>query len=424
VQKAAGALARVDELLDEPASIADRPGAVELPPLAQEIRFHTVAFGYGGTQPILRDLDLVLPAGQHTAIVGPSGSGKTSILNLLLRFWDPETGSILFDGRDIRDATLASLRSRIGLVFQDTFLFDTTVRENIALGTSGATDADVVQAARAAKLDHYIQSLPAGYDTMLGERGVRMSGGQRQRLAIARALIRDPTILVFDEATSALDAETEREILATLALVARNRTTVTITHRLSVAATADRIAVLDQGRVVREGTHAELIREDGLYRRLYEQQTAAAPRAVEGSAVAGAELLRRVPLFAGLASEPLALLGERFAVTSHEAGVDIVREGERGERFFIVAEGRLDVLVRDADSGEELRVNALETGDYFGELALLTEERRSATVRTMAATELYALDRSDFAALLEREPGVRDAVMATLSRRRVDEKMP
>jgi ABC-type multidrug transport system fused ATPase/permease subunit len=207
--------------------------------------------------------------------VGPSGCGKSSVINLLLRFFDPQEGRVLFDGQDVREVTLASLRGQAGIVFQDTFVFDTTVRENIAIGRDGARDEEVIAAAQAAELDEYIAALPAGYDTVLGERGVRMSGGQRQRLAIARALVRNPRILILDEATSALDAQTEAEVLATIERLARDRTTISITHRLSVAAAADHVVVMDRGRLVEEGTHHELLARGGLYRRLYDEQVGA-----------------------------------------------------------------------------------------------------------------------------------------------------
>jgi ABC-type multidrug transport system fused ATPase/permease subunit len=273
LQRASGALDRVAELLDEPAAIADRPAAVPLPPLEREIRLEHLTFGYSRDRPVLFDLSLAIPAGSRAAIVGPSGAGKTTIVNLLMRFWDPDQGRVLFDDHDLRDVTVASLRGQIGLVFQDTFVFDTTVRENIAMGRPGATDAEIAAAAEAAEIDAYITSLPAGYDAILGERGVRMSSGQRQRLAIAQALLRDPRILLLDEATSALDTRTEREILDTLAVLERGRTTIMVTHRLSLAATADRIFVLDKGRVVEHGSHADLVAAGGLYRRLHEEQT-------------------------------------------------------------------------------------------------------------------------------------------------------
>jgi ATP-binding cassette subfamily B protein len=272
IQRAAGSLARITELLDEPLTIADGPDAVPLAPVHHELRLERVSFGYDD-RPVLRDLSLTIPAGQHVAIVGPSGAGKSTLLNLLLRFWDPTEGRVLVDGQDLRDLQVASLREQIGVVLQDPFIFDTTLRENIALGRPDATDAEIVAAARGARLHEYITSLPAGYDTVVGERGVRMSGGQRQRLAIARALLRQPSLLILDEPTSALDAQTEREILDTLTELAQGRTTISITHRLSLAATADRIFVLADGRLVEQGSHAELVRAGGLYRRMYDEQT-------------------------------------------------------------------------------------------------------------------------------------------------------
>lgn len=282
VQMASGALDRVKELLEQPIAIVEKPRAVVLPPLAQEIRFENVNFSYEDSRAVLANFDLTIRAGTHVAFVGPSGSGKSTVVNLLMRFWDPDTGAIFFDGHDLRDVTIGSLRGQIGIVFQDTFVFDTTVRENIALARPGATDAEIQAAARGAQLNTYIESLPAGYDTVLGERGVRMSGGQRQRLAIARVLLRDPRILILDEATSALDARTEAEIAETLAAIAQSRTIISITHRLTSALKADHIYVLDQGRVVERGNHANLMRAGGLYQQLYDEQTsavtAAAPR--------------------------------------------------------------------------------------------------------------------------------------------------
>lgn len=414
VQRAAGAFERVAELLDEPVSVADKAGAEPLPPLAHEIRFERVTFAYDGGAPALRDLDLTIAAGSHVAIVGPSGSGKSTLVNLVLRFWDPQAGTIAFDGHDLRDVTLASLRGQLGLVFQDTFVFDSTVRENIAVGRPEATDAEIATAARAAELDGYIESLPAKYDTVLGERGVRMSGGQRQRLAIARALLRDPRILVLDEATSALDARTEREVLDTIAAVAPGRTTLSITHRLSLAAAADRILVLDQGRLVEDGTHAELQRGGGVYQRLYEQQAAY----VVGLPGLGleAERLRAIPLFSALGPEALAALAERLVPERFTESEEIVRQGEPGDKLYIVSRGNVEVVVTSGHI--ETRINMLTDGDYFGEMALLTGEPRSATVRATAVSELYSLSHAHFALLLEREPEVEQAVSETVAKRR------
>ncbi|HMA34190.1 MAG TPA: ABC transporter transmembrane domain-containing protein [Chloroflexia bacterium] len=415
VESAAGALDRITELLEAPVTIADAPGAPALAPLTRAMTLDAVTFGYGGPRPVLQDLSLVIPAGAHLAIVGPSGSGKSTIANLLLRFWDPEGGRVCFDNQDLRTITRDSLRGQIGLVFQETFIFDTTVRENIAIGRPDATEAEIVAAARSARLDHYIAGLPAGYDTVLGERGVRMSGGQRQRLALARVLLRDAPILILDEATSALDAQTEREILDTLAAVTAGRTTISITHRLTLAALADNIVVLDGGRVVEQGAHARLVQAGGLYARLYAEQTdpASAGRLRVG---VDAARLRTIPLFAGLHGAALAALADGVMREHYPAGADVVRQGEPGDKLYIIRRGQAEVRVADGMGAR--RVNTLDEGDYFGEMALLAGEPRSATVRTTQPTEFYSLAQADFAALLAQEPALGQAVAATVAGRR------
>ena len=415
VQRAAGALDRMLEVLEEPVSVAEKPDAVQLPPAGRELRLEGVTFGYEPGRPILRDVSLAVPAGAHVAVVGPSGSGKSTIVNLLLRFWDPDEGRILVDGHDLRDVTLASLRGQIGIVFQDTFVFDTTVRENIALAREGATDAEVMAAVRAARLAGWIESLPAGPDTVLGERGVRMSGGQRQRLAIARALLRDPRILILDEATSALDARTEAEILETLDEAASGRTTLSITHRLSLAARSDYVVVLEQGRIVEQGTHAELARAGGAYQRLFDEQTAYVSAGLTPVGIEVARL-RTIPLFGDLGPRELAELAERLAVEQRAAGEDVVRQGDEGRKLYLLGSGQVEVLVA-ADGGER-RVNTLNEGDFFGEMALLTDEPCAATVRTTMPSELYSLSRADLVSLLERDEAARAAITDQLAARR------
>jgi ABC-type multidrug transport system fused ATPase/permease subunit len=415
IKEAAGSMERVAEVLEEPMAVADAPDATALPPLADEIRLEHVDFSYDGTRPTLRDLNLRIRAGADVAIVGPSGSGKSTVINLLMRFWDPAQGRILFDGRDIREATLASLRGQLGLVFQDTFVFDTSVRENIAIGRATATDAEVEAAARAAELDEYVSTLPAGFDTVLGERGVRMSGGQRQRLAIARALIRNPQILILDEATSALDPETEAEIQETLAEAGRHRTTISITHRLTSAARADHVFVLDRGRLVEEGTHEELMRTGGVYRELYDEQTSTSPTGGRPREVEAARL-RVVPLFRDAPAEALAALAERLTSERYDSGEIVVREGDRGDRAYIVVDGQLEVFV--AQNGNERQVNVLERGDYFGEMAVLSDEPRAATIRATEPSLLYSLRGEDLAALVEVDPALHEAVSATVAERR------
>jgi ATP-binding cassette subfamily B protein len=259
---------RFSELLDTAPDIADRPGATEAPALKGDIVYRDVSFSYGQGRRVLDQFDLSVRAGETVALVGPSGAGKTTICSLLPRFYEPDAGGISVDGIDIRDMTQASLRSNIGIVQQDVFLFGGTMRENIAYGRLGASDDEIMDAARRAQLDELIASLPEGLDTQVGERGVKLSGGQKQRLAIARIFLKNPPILILDEATSALDTATEQLIQASLAELSRGRTTLVIAHRLATIRNADRIVVVDEGGLAEEGTHAELVARGGLYARL------------------------------------------------------------------------------------------------------------------------------------------------------------
>jgi len=273
LQAATGSLVRINEILDEAPEVVDDPEAAVLGPLEREIRLEGVSFSYSHERRTLSGLDALIPAGSRVAFVGPSGSGKSTVLRLLMRLYDPDEGTIGIDGQDIGQVRLDSLRGQVGVVFQDTFLFNTTVRENIALGRPGASDAEVESAARMAEVDAFVADLPRGYDTPVGERGTQLSGGQRQRVAIARALIRNPRLLLLDEATSALDPRTERQIVTTLEKVSSGRTTVAITHRLTSVVDYDQIFVLVDGEIVERGTHRELLAARGAYARLWAEQT-------------------------------------------------------------------------------------------------------------------------------------------------------
>jgi ATP-binding cassette, subfamily B, heavy metal transporter len=262
------------DLVDTPAEIEDAPGAAALTVAEGEIRFEDVRFGYEAEREILHGLDLVFPPRSVSAIVGPSGAGKSTLSRLLYRFYEPTGGRITIDGQDISAVTQASLRRAIGIVPQDAVLFNDSIGYNIGYGKDGASQAEIEAAARGAAIHDFIASLPDGYATPVGERGLKLSGGEKQRVAIARTLLKDPPILVLDEATSALDSRTEAAIQDTLGNVLANRTTVTIAHRLSTIVDADRIFVLDQGRVAERGTHAQLLRKGGLYADMWTRQQA------------------------------------------------------------------------------------------------------------------------------------------------------
>jgi ATP-binding cassette subfamily B protein len=262
------------DLLDQPPDVQDATDARALQVSGGQIQLENVRFGYDPEREILKGVSLTVEAGQTVAIVGSTGSGKSTIGRLLFRFYDVSAGRLLIDGQDVREVTQKSLHAAIGVVPQDTVLFNDTIRYNIAYGRDGATEADIVEAARAAQIHDFIEGLPQGYDTPVGERGLKLSGGEKQRVGIARSLLKNPPILLLDEATSALDTDTEQEIKGALARAGQGRTVITIAHRLSTIAEADRIVVLEQGEVVETGTHEALLAEGGRYAQLWQRQQA------------------------------------------------------------------------------------------------------------------------------------------------------
>ncbi len=405
LQQATGAMERVDELLKSQPAIQDAPNARPLQRLSRTIRFEHLFFSYDDGKPTLSNLDMSIPAGSNVALVGPSGSGKSTALNLILRFYDPQQGHVIFDDVDLREATLGSVRGQMGIVFQDNVLFNMSIRENLRLGRLDATDAEVEDAAKAAEIHDFIMSMPDGYDTVVGERGSRLSGGQRQRMAIARAIIRNPAILLLDEATSALDPRTEAAINATLHRIGRGRTTISVTHRLASVVNADRIYVFDRGALIEQGTHGELLQRNGLYAQLWREQggTGATAPSADGEV----SRLQRIPLFTGLDPMLLAASAKQLTPERFEEGEVIINQGEIGDKLYLIAQGQVEVFGSDP-SGRQRLLTVLGVGDYFGEMALMWDMPRSATVRARTPVQLYSLHKANFANLVATVPGLRE----------------
>ncbi len=410
---------RIQGVLAATPSLQDKPTAVPLPRLQREIAFEHVSFGYTPERTNLSEVDFHIQAGQRVAFVGPSGCGKSTALSLMLRFYDPDRGRLTFDGIDLRNAKRSSLYDQTGVVFQDNFLFADSIRENIRLGKPGATDAQVEHAARAAELHDFVLRMPRGYDTQVGERGGSLSGGQRQRIAIARALIRDPALLILDEATSALDPATEAAINQTLGRISAGRTTVAVTHRLASVTGYDRIFVFDHGRVVEQGTFAELIATKGRFAGLWAKQHGVEVNE-RGAAKVQAEWLHTVDIFRPCAGSDLTALAEEFQTERFEANRDVIVQGDEADRFYIVARGKVEVLTADSPGGTPQRIRVLQDGDHFGEIALLQNTARVATVRTMEPSVFVSLHRERFDALMRRSPALEAAMRAVMETRLAD----
>ena len=414
VQAGAG-MQRIQELLAEIPGVADQPDAQPLPRLAREIRFSGVNFGYSPARRILDDVSFVIKAGESVAFVGPSGSGKSTVLTILTRFYEPDAGVVAFDGQELRTVLQDSLRRQLGVVFQESLLFDTSIRDNIRVGKADASESEIEAAARAAEMHELILAMPDGYDTLVGERGGRLSGGQRQRIAIARALLRDPRVLVLDEATSALDAASEASINQTLERVAKGRTLVSVTHRLATIVNMDRIFVIDNGHLVEQGRHDDLLALGGVYATLWEKQQGFVI-ADGGGARVEASRLQAIPMLQALEQDVLATLADSFITERCPAGRDVFREGDPGDKFYIVARGKLSVWVNTADGGRR-QIRSMDDGDYFGEIALMEDSPRSASVRTSTDCTFLTLARDPFLKLLQREPKLREAFRQVVAER-------
>jgi ATP-binding cassette subfamily B protein len=396
--------------LKETPQINDNP-TVTLPPFNRQVCFENISFSYPGSQGklALDQVDFSIPSGNAVAFIGRSGSGKSTVLNLLMRSYDPNQGRILIDGRDIQQVSLASLRAQMGVVFQDTFLFNLSLRENIRMGRLEASDSEVEAAAQAAGIHTTILTLPGGYDTLAGEGGKMLSGGQRQRIALARAILRRPAFLLLDESTSGLDLETETHIYETLKKLRGTCTILAVTHRLAPVADMDQIVVMDQGRVCEQGTHTGLMRRMGLYYDLFTRQGGFTITPDGLYAEVTPERLRAIPLFKKLDEAPRQLLASQFISERCEAGHTVMEEGQPGDKFYIIVRGKVAVTIQ-GPNGKPTLLQTGQDGDYIGELALLEGGRRTATVRTLLPSLFLTLERKHFLNMLESHPAVRAAI--------------
>jgi ATP-binding cassette subfamily B protein len=414
--RAAGGMNRIEQLLNEQPDVVDAADATLLACPSRDITLSDVTFGYAKGQTSLKNVSLTIPVNHSVLLVGSSGSGKSTVLNLLMRFYDPQQGSVAIDGHDLRTVQQDSLRQHMSVVLQENFLFNTTIRENIRLGKKGATDEEVETAAKAAQMHAVIMSFPKGYDTIVGERGSMLSGGQRQSLAIVRAVLSDPRILLLDEATSALDPAAASSIDDVLDQVGEGRTVIAVTHRLKSAPKADLIFVFKGGELIESGRHEELLERGRFYAQLWNKQRGFVLYEAGNRVEVDPQRLRNIPILSRLDEESLEAVAELLVTERYPKDRWIIQEGDSGDRLFIVVRGRVAVLQTEK-LGQERCVAVLEDGAYFGEFARIRNVPSTAGVRTLCDCTLLSLAREHFLRLLIRRPSIQEEIERTLSER-------
>ena len=417
IKQSEAGIRRIDRLL---AVEAQEPSAssVPVPDMTGDICFADVEFRYpGSTSPQLDGVSATIPGKRYVAVVGRNGSGKSSFLNALLGFYRLDRGAVAIDGTDLGSVDGDDLRRHIGVAFQDTLLLPGSVRENVAMGFDAVDDASFARASHASGLDAVIAALPDSADTLVGSQGVSLSGGEAQRIGIARALLGDPDLLLLDEVASGLDPASEAELLRVIEGLRGTRTIINVTHRLQTARVADSIIVLDGGRLVEQGSFHELLAAGGPFCEMWEQQQGFEVSATGRHATIEPDRLRRIPLFSSLDETALDEVAAAFDSEAFDDSDTVFSIGEVGDAFYVIARGVVEVLRPDAHGNEDL-VAVLEDGDFFGEMALLSNERRNATVRSRGVTTLLRLDRGAFDDLLANNRETRDIVEQAADARR------
>jgi ATP-binding cassette, subfamily B, bacterial len=402
---AAPKIVHINDLLTEKVTVADAPDAKDIDPLQHEIKFDRLVFGYSPHYPVLKRITCSIKAGTSVALVGTSGSGKSTMLGLLMRLHDPDHGALSIDGTDIRSVTQASLRRQMGVVMQEAHLFNASIAENIRMGKLDATMDEIEAAARMAEIHDFISQLPDGYDSTVGENGCLLSGGQRQRIAVARALVRKPPILLLDEPTAALDPIAEASIVESIEQFAAGRTVVMVTHRLASIQRFTRIIVLQDGAIVEEGNHAELLAKNGAYRRLWSRQNGFTIDE-DGFAKVTPEHLKTITAFSQLSANVLTEVAAEFEPEHFEPGTVIIREGDQCDKFYIAVRGSIEVL-KSGSGGKDKTVGILRGGENFGESALQKFGPSPVTLRVQSRAYCLSLGRRHLLHLMELQPTLR-----------------
>ena len=408
IRKAWSGIRRIDGILSLTPAISSAGGGIA-PSLVDAVRVENVSFSYSPEDaPQLDDVSLTIEAGQYVAIIGASGSGKSTLLSLLLRFYDPGAGQISIDSIVLPDLDQSALRALTGVVFQETFIFNDTLRENVLLGETGFSEADLVAALEASGLTELIDRMPDGLESMIGDAGRQLSGGQAQRVGLARAILRRPALLLLDEATSALDPSTEAAVIEAIGRVRHGRTVVMVTHRLQTVIDADHIVVMRNGMVDESGSFEELVETGGTFAGMWSKQQGFTVGRDGRSASVTAARLGAIPLFEGLSEDNVDRLAQQLVAQQFDQGSAIFEEGDPGDRFFVIVRGVVEVSV-ETDAGARV-IAHLEDGDFFGEMALLDDAPRNATVTAVTSTTTLSLDRDQFQSMIGADPEMANAV--------------